>query len=151
MLGNRLSIVMAIIFALFLISYTAGDALAFEGVPLSDTEMEAIHGGFQMPNGNFIYFSMDVTRMEYMAYNDPGSMTSTGGWENISLISAPGVSGSISGNVTHNIGLTNVAYAFGNNIRQCLINDVDIRVGFFRVSSADMIKPILSNWTHLVF
>ena len=65
---NRLSIVVVIIFTIFLTFYAAQDATAFEAVQLTDIEMEEINGGFN--GGNFLYFGMDVIHVEYFA-NEP--------------------------------------------------------------------------------
>ena len=75
---HRLSVVVIILFTMFLVCYAAKDAAAFDGgVPISDIEMEETHGGFQMPNGNFLYFNMDFMHMEYLAHNDPATSTET--------------------------------------------------------------------------
>ena len=162
---HRLSVVVIILFTMFLVCTAAKDAAAFDGgVPISDIEMEETHGGFQMPNGNFLYFTMDFMHMEYLAHNDSaipdaGTLTSILGDQSRLLndpgngtFSAPGVAGLINNDVdvAGNIGLTNVAVAIGNGITQHLANYVDIDLLTFQVTNQDQIKPILSNWMHLV-
>jgi hypothetical protein len=159
---HRLSVVVIILFTMFLVCYAAKDAAAFDGgVPISDIEMEETHGGFQMPNGNFLYFNMDFMHMEYLAHNDPatnpGTLASILGDQsdilnntNNETLSAPGVTGVINNYVADNIGLTNVAVAMGDNITQKLVNYLNINLLTFQVTNQDQIKPVLSNWMHLV-
>jgi len=162
---HRLSVVVIILFTIFLVCYAAKDAAAFDGgVPISDIEMEETHGGFQMPNGNFVYFSMDVIHMDYLAHNDPASPLSSGTLAGIlgdqsdmlnnkdyGTLSVPGVSGVINNNVTNNIGFTNVGVILGNNNVQQLYNYLNLNLAFFQVTNPDHIKPVLSNWMHLTF
>ena len=160
---HRLSLVVIILFTMFLVCYAAKDAAAFDGgVPISDIEMEETHGGFQMPNGNFLYFSMDFMHMEYLAHNDSafpnaGALTSILGDQsellnntNNETVSAAGVTGVIHNYVADNIGLTNVAVAMGDNITQKLINYLNINLLTFQITNQDQIKPVLSNYLHLV-
>jgi len=158
---HRLSVIIIILFTIFLVCYAAKDAAAFEGgVPISDIEMEETLGGFQMPNGNFVYFSMDVMHMDYFAHNDPASSSSTGTPASIlgdqsellnnTNLSAPGVAGTIT-NVTNNIGFTNVGVILGNNNVQHLINYLNLNLAFFQVTNPNHIKPVMSNWMHLAF
>jgi len=160
---HRLSVVFSILFAILMVFCAVKNAAAFDGgVPISDIEMEETRGGFQMPNGNFVYFSMDFMHMDYMAHNDP-STSSTGAQTGIlgdqngllnntkfeTMFSKTGVSGVINADVTNNVGFTNVGMILGNNNIQQLINNIEINLGFFQVASPDQIKPVLSNWLHL--
>lgn len=161
---HRLSVVVIILFAIFFVFYAAKDAAAFDGgVPISDIEMEETHGGFQMPNGNFLYFSMDIMHMEYLAHNNPAIPTSTGTLPGITgdqsdllnntnyeTLSVPGVTGVINPNVINNVGLTNIGVILGNNNVMKLFNYLDINLAFFQVTNPNHIKPVLSNWLHLV-
>ena len=161
---HRLSLVVIILFTMFLVCYAAKDAAAFDGgVPISDIEMEETHGGFQMPNGNFLYFTMDFMHMEYLAHNDAGlpnadALTSILGDQSSLLnnepgngtFSVPGVAGVINNYVANNIGFTNVAVAMGNDITQTLCNYLNINLLTFQVTNQDQIKPVLSNYLHLV-
>ena len=72
---NRLSMVVVIIFTIFLTFYAAQDATAFEAVQLTDIEMEEINGGFN--GGNFLYFGMDVMNVQYLAQNVPSGYALT--------------------------------------------------------------------------
>jgi len=162
---HRLSVVVIILFTIFLVCYAAKDAAAFEGgVPISDIEMEETHGGFQMPNGNFVFFSMDFMHMDYLAHNDPTSPSGSGilpgilgdqgeplNNTNFETLSVPGVTGVINNNVTNNIGFTNVGVILGNNNVQQLYNFLNLNLAFFQVTNPDHIKPVLSNWMHLTF
>jgi hypothetical protein len=162
---HRLSIVVSILFTIFLVCYAAKDATAFDGgVPISDIEMEETHGGFQMPNGNFVFFSMDFMHMDYLAHNDPAGPSSSGilpgilgdqgellNNTNFETLSVPGVAGVINNNVTNNIGFTNVGVILGNNNVQQLFNFLNLNLAFFQVTNPDNIKPVLSNWMHLTF
>jgi len=164
---SRFCGVMAIIFTIFLYCYVAKDAAAFEGSSftdiemeeIQDLEMEEIQGGLQLPGGNCLYFGMEVTRMEFMSYQEPGSMTSTEGLDmmdqyafsstNVGTASLPGAYGSIKLNIGNNVGYTNVAVAVGDHITQYLYHNVNLDLAFFEVNSPNQIKPILSNWKHM--
>jgi hypothetical protein len=158
--------VVIILFTIFLVCYAAKDAAAFDGgVPISDIEMEETHGGFQMPNGNFLYFTMDVMHMEYLAHNNPASPPDTGALASFlgnqsnvlnntnyeKLPEVPGVGGLINNDVTNNVGFTNVGVILGNNNVQNLYNFLNLNLAFFQVTSPNHIKPVLSNWLHLAF
>jgi len=152
---HRLSVIVMILFTIFLVGFAAEDAAAFSGgIPISDLEMEETHGGFQMPNGNFLYFSMDIMHVEYLAHNEPDTSTVTlpDTYANYSEIagevSVPGVAGAIT-NIYSNQGFTNVGVIVGNNNVQNIQQFIDISLGFFQVSSPNLIKPVLSNWMHL--
>lgn len=153
---HRLSVVVIILFTVFLVCYGAKDAAAFDGgVPISDIEMEETHGGFQMPNGNFLYFSMDIMNIEYYgAFNQPDTTPPVvhlpdDMYANLSEIEGmPGV-GSAMTNVSGNHGFTNVGVIVGNGNTQNLTQMIDISLAFFEVTSPNDIKPVLSNWLHL--
>jgi hypothetical protein len=151
---------------MFFVCYTAKDAAAFDGgIPISDIEMEETHGGFQTPNGNFLYFSMDFMHMEYLANNNPASPQDAGTLANLlgdqssvlnntnyeKLPEVPGVGGAINSNVTNNVGFTNVGVILGNNNVQQLYNFLNLNLAFFQVTNPNYIKPVLSNWLHLAF
>ena len=160
----RLSLVVIILVTMFLVCYAAKDAAAFDGgIPISDIEMEETHGGFQMPNGNFVFFSMNLLQMDYLAYNNPAGTPDTDVLTGIlgsnlepRIIreerDLQGIVNSHIGTVSveNNIGLTSVAVALGNNITQKIWNIVDIDLLNFQVTSPDQIKPILSNYGYLV-
>jgi len=126
----RLSLIVIILFMMFLVCFTAKDAAAFDGgVPISDIEMEETHGGFQMPNGNFVYFSMDFMHMDYLAANDQSNMSSIGtlsgilGNQNVLVGSrntfvgdfkVGNINTSIANTVKNNIGITTVGLIQGN-------------------------------------
>jgi hypothetical protein len=162
---QRLSVIATILFTIFFVCYATKDAVAFDGgVPISDIEMEETHGGFQMPNGNFVYFSMDVAHMDYLAHNGPatpsssetlasflGDQSDTLKYTNYETLSVPGVAGIINNNVANNVGFTNVGVILGNNNVQQLFNYLNLNLAFFQVTNADHIKPVLSNWMHLAF
>ena len=137
---NRLSMVVVIIFTIFLTFYAAQDATAFEVAPLTDIEMEEISGGFQMQNGSFVYFGIDVIMDDFYT-------------SEYDTITGPGILGGInilgSLNIKENIGITTTGVIVGNN--NILTQTINIGLAHFQVTSADQIKPILSNWTHLVF
>ena len=147
---NRLSMVVAIIFTIFLSCYAAQDATAFDAVPLEDLEMEEISGGFN--GGNFLYFGMEVLNMGYYANNNPsGSALPNEFTTNYNQLNSGDVSGLINSNVSGNIGFTNVGVILGDNNTQTLQQFVNISLANFQVTSTDQIKPILSHWTHLTF
>ena len=149
---NRLSMVVVIIFTIFLSCYAAQDATAFDAVPLEDLEMEEISGGFN--GGNFLYFGMEVLNMGYYANNNPSGSAVTLPNEfttNYNKLEVSGVSGLINSNVSDNIGFTNVGVILGDNNTQTLQQFVNISLANFQVTSTDQIKPILSHWTHLTF
>lgn len=163
---HRLSIAAIIFFTIFLVCNTPNIAAAFDGgVPISDIEMEETHGGFQIPNGNFLYFSMDVMHMDYLEHNNPSNPPSTGTLASFlgdqssvlnntnyeKLPEVPGVGGVINSNVTNNVGFTNVGVILGNNNVQQLYNFLNLNLAFFQVTNPDHIKPVLSNWLHLSF
>lgn len=151
---HRLSVVVIILFTMFIVCYAAKDAAAFEGgVPISDIEMEETHGGFQMPGGNFLYFSMDIMHVEYFGTNIPDGSPPIIDlpdemYANASEIDAPGVGGAIT-EVYGNHGFTNVGVIVGNNNTQMLQQYINLSMAFFEVSSPDLVKPVLSNWLHL--
>jgi hypothetical protein len=161
----RLSLVVIILVTMFLVCYAAKDAAAFDGgIPISDIEMEETHGGFQMPNGNFVFFSMNLLQMDYLAYNNPAGTPDTDALtgilgsnltpqiKQVEIGDLHGIVNSHIGEVSveNNIGLTSVAVALGNNITQKIWNIVDIDLLNFQVSNPDQIKPILSNFGYLV-
>lgn len=152
---HRLSLVLMIIFTMFLVCYAAKDAAAFDGgIPISDIEMEETHGGFQMPNGNFVYFSMDFMHMEYLAYNEPSRIWAGSdvlGMGNQYPLETAGVAGVINSNVLNNVGFTNVGMIVGNNNILQLANYLNLNLAFFQVTNPNLIKPVLSNWLHLSF
>ena len=66
---------------------------------------------------------------------------------------APGVAGVIKNYVADNMGLTNVAVAYNTgsgHITQKLFNYLNINLLNFQVSNQDQIKPVLSNFLHLM-
>ena len=151
--SRRLSKVVIILFTMFFVCYSAKIAAAFDGgVPLSDLEMEETRGGFQMANGNFVYFSMDFMHMEYLAYNNPSNI-----WAGSDVLghqyplSTDGVTGVINGNVLNNAGFTNVGMIVGNNNVLELANYLNLNLAFFQVTNPNFIKPVLSDWLHLAF
>jgi len=142
---NRLSMVIAIIFAVFLTFYAAQDVTAFEAVSLTDIEMEEINGGFN--GGNFLYFGIDVMHLQYCANNTPSdsAVTLPNEFTNYNKLEVPGVSGFINSNVSDNIGFTNVGVILGDGNTQMLQQNVNISLAQFQVTSADQIQPILSH------
>ncbi|WP_305043504.1 hypothetical protein [Geoalkalibacter sp.] len=56
----------------------AADVLNMSGEYLSEDEMAATHGGFSLPNGDFLYFSMDFMRVNLVSHQQPGGGETTG-------------------------------------------------------------------------
>ena len=141
---NRLSMVMVIIFAVFL-SFYAADAAAFEAVPLTDIEMEEISGGFN--GGDFLYFGIDYSIFGNVATNNNGSLGGgTVGLPTTTTLAYKNVVGNINASVIDNIGITSVNFALGNDITQNITTIFNISLATFHVNSTDQIKPILSHW-----
>jgi hypothetical protein len=58
------------------------DTIALSSTSLTEPEMAEIRGGFQMPNGNFVYFSMDFMQVRYLSHNEPNTQNPAG-WVNV--------------------------------------------------------------------
>lgn len=72
-------VTMLVICGVILPSYAVGDEIALRGTSLTDPEMAEIRGGFQMSNGNFIYFSMDFMQVRFLSHSEPNN---SGAWMN---------------------------------------------------------------------
>jgi hypothetical protein len=51
----------------------AEDSIAFDSTPLSENDMDDVHGGFLNMNGNFVYFSMDFMQLRFLSHTEPGT------------------------------------------------------------------------------
>lgn len=54
------------------------DVLGMSGETLSEEEMAGAHGGFNLPNGDFLYFSMDFMRVNLLSHQQPGGGETSG-------------------------------------------------------------------------
>jgi hypothetical protein len=129
--------VVAVIVALPSFSYALGDEIALEGVPLREQEMNDIHGGFQMPNGPYLFFSMDVIHIKSVsdmntlrqqafitkdgiAFSTQMAQADSGGNSNGKENTAPSSSGSNAGTASaqpaaNNAGAITVGPSFASN------------------------------------
>ncbi|MBI5741049.1 MAG: hypothetical protein HZA16_10030 [Nitrospirae bacterium] len=74
----KIFIVITLTLAVIIPAAHASDADSdIAGVPLSDQEMDEVRGGFSAPDGNFIYFSMDLMQVRFLSHNEPGSADAT--------------------------------------------------------------------------
>jgi hypothetical protein len=79
---KRLLLIVGIIFVVIQPYYAmGGDTIVLSGTSLTEHEMSEIRGGFQMPSGNFIYFSMDFMQMRFLSHNAPNTQNPAG-WVN---------------------------------------------------------------------
>jgi hypothetical protein len=79
---KRLLLIVGIIFVVIQPYYAmGGDTIVLSGTSLTEHEMSEIRGGFQMPSGNFVYFSMDFMQMRFLSHNAPNTQNPAG-WVN---------------------------------------------------------------------
>ncbi|MFZ6006766.1 MAG: hypothetical protein ACOYU2_03820 [Nitrospirota bacterium] len=77
-----LIVIIVMLLAVAFPHYAMGDDIVLNGIALTEPEMSEIRGGFQMPNGNFVYFSMDFMQVRFLSHNEPNTQNSSG-WVNM--------------------------------------------------------------------
>lgn len=81
-MNSRPSIKLFALVAVFLLTLAAPvgavDVLNISGEPLSEMEMADAQGGFTLPSGDFLYFSMDFMRVNLVSHQQPGGTETTG-------------------------------------------------------------------------
>lgn len=152
--------------------YAMGDDIVLSSTSLTDPEMAEIRGGFQMPNGNFVYFSMDFMRARFIA--QPNTQNPVGwvnalsqkavitkegmafdlqilqGGDNNSPNSLPvsnnpgGVS--IANSFMNNSGFVNANITTGNYNASSIANLINVHVGFFNIGNPSQVLPALRSW-----
>jgi len=66
-----LLIIIVMVFYLILPHHAMGeDNISLRGISLTEPEMAEIRGGFETPNGNFFYFSMDFMQVRFLSHNE---------------------------------------------------------------------------------
>ena len=141
---HRLSIVVIILFTMFLVFYTAKDAAAFDGGALiSDIEMEeTVAGGFM--NGNFVYFSMDFMGPSSSIGNLTGFMGNHHGLGGITKDI------DLNLNVADNFGLTTVGVIIGNNNYLDLGVTLNLNLSTIQVANHHQMTRLIDQ-LHLLF
>lgn len=168
-------VTMLVICGVILPSYAVGDEIALRGASLTDPEMAEIRGGFQMSNGNFIYFSMDFLQVRFLSHSEPNN-TNPPAWMNtlsqsavitkdgmafdMQIVQAGGgdntgnSSGtlslspevSIANSFMNNSGFINANLVTGNYNAASIANLINIHVGFFNIGNPSQVLPALTRW-----
>ncbi|MDO3378956.1 hypothetical protein [Geoalkalibacter halelectricus] len=159
--GIKFCILAALVFLALARPAAAVDALNLGGEPLSEAEMAEAQGGFTLPNGDFLYFSMDFMRVNLVSHQQPGGADINGFVNSLRQEAVIGKDGSIQVNVdilqagqgdgigqnggtpqqinavllnnsfTNFQGLANANLITGNHNVGSIINVINLRLGFF--------------------